>query len=68
MFRSPSPCHPTGKYTALLAILIVGSFIVPMAQYFWYVRDDDSTEKFFGQSTPAPAPKPDPPKKKGWFN
>lgn len=55
-----------GKYTALLAVLIVGSFIIPMAQYFWYVRDDDSTEKFFGQSVPEP--EPEPVKKKGWFN
>jgi len=54
-----------GKYTAILAILIVGSFIVPMAQYFWYVRDDDSSEQFFGQKK---APEPEPPKKKGWFN
>lgn len=38
-----------GKYTAILAILIVGSFIVPMAQYFWYVKDDDSSEQFFGK-------------------
>mmetsp|Transcript_9005 Transcript_9005/g.24960 ORF Transcript_9005/g.24960 Transcript_9005/m.24960 type:complete len:163 (-) Transcript_9005:166-654(-) len=53
-----------GKYTALLAVLIVGSFIIPMAQYFWYVRDDDSTEKFFGQKAPEPV---EPPKKKGWF-
>lgn len=50
-----------GKYTAILAILIVGSFIVPMAQYFWYVRDDDSTDKFFAEDVPEP------PKKKGWF-
>jgi hypothetical protein len=51
----------SGKYTAILAILIVGSFIVPMAQYFWYVRDDDSTDKFFAEKVPEP------PKKKGWF-
>mmetsp|Transcript_15874 Transcript_15874/g.38940 ORF Transcript_15874/g.38940 Transcript_15874/m.38940 type:complete len:159 (+) Transcript_15874:17-493(+) len=50
-----------GKYTAILAILVVGSFIVPMAQYFWYVRDDDSSEKFFAEDIPEP------PKKKGWF-
>ena len=50
-----------GKYTAILAILIVGSFIVPMAQYFWYVKDDDSSEKFFAEDVPEP------PKKKGWF-
>jgi hypothetical protein len=55
-----------GKYTALLAVLVVGSFIIPMAQYFWYVRDDDSTDKFFGQQK-APEPEPEPVKKKGWF-
>ena len=54
-----------GKYTALLAILIVGSFIIPMAQYFWYVRDDDSTDKFFGQEQQQVEEPP--PKKKGWF-
>mmetsp|Transcript_21368 Transcript_21368/g.43130 ORF Transcript_21368/g.43130 Transcript_21368/m.43130 type:complete len:172 (-) Transcript_21368:201-716(-) len=54
-----------GKYTALLAILVVGSFIIPMAQYFWYVKDDDSSDKFFNQ---VPEPEPEPPKKKGWFN
>jgi len=54
-----------GKYTAILAILVVGSFIVPMAQYFWYVRDDDSSEKFFAAKD---IPDPEPPKKKGWFN
>jgi len=54
-----------GKYTAILAILIVGSFVVPMAQYFWYVRDDDTTDKFFStQKQPEPEP---PKKKKGWF-
>lgn len=57
-----------GKYTALLAVLVVGSFIIPMAQYFWYVRDDDSTEKFFGQKQKIPEPEPEPVKKKGWFN
>lgn len=54
-----------GKYTALLAVLIVGSFVIPMAQYFWYVRDDDSTDKFF--SVKQRNPEPEPPKKKGWF-
>jgi hypothetical protein len=49
-----------GKYTAILAILVVGSFIIPMGQYFWYVRDDDSSEKFFNEE-------PEPPKKKGFF-
>lgn len=54
-----------GKYTALLAVLVMGSFIIPMAQYFWYVKDDDSSDKFFNQ---VPEPEPEPPKKKGWFN
>lgn len=54
-----------GKYTALLSVLVVGSFIIPMAQYFWYVKDDDSSDKFFGNK--APEPEPEPPKKKGWF-
>jgi len=49
-----------GKYTAILAILVVGSFIIPMGQYFWYVRDDDSSERFFNEE-------PEPPKKKGFF-
>lgn len=55
-----------GKYTALLAILIVGSFIIPMAQYFWYVRDDDSSDKFFAARNVPPPPPPKPVKKK-WF-
>jgi hypothetical protein len=31
-----------------------------MAQYFWYVRDDDSSDRFFAEDIPEP------PKKK-WF-
>jgi hypothetical protein len=51
----------------LIAVLVVGSFIIPMAQYFWYVKDDDSSDKFFNKAkAPAPAPVP-PPKKKGMF-
>ena len=50
-----------GKYTALLAVLVVGSFVIPMAQYFWYVRDDDSSDKFFAEDVPEP------PQKKKWF-
>lgn len=53
-----------GKYTAILAILVVGSFIVPMAQYFWYVRDDDSSDRFFSAQD---IPDPEPPKKKGFW-
>mmetsp|Transcript_28486 Transcript_28486/g.69338 ORF Transcript_28486/g.69338 Transcript_28486/m.69338 type:complete len:104 (+) Transcript_28486:316-627(+) len=53
-----------GKYTAILAILVVGSFIVPMAQYFWYVKDDDSSDRFFAAKD---IPDPEPPKKKKWF-
>jgi hypothetical protein len=57
--------------------LIVGSFIVPMAQYIWYIKDDDSSDKFFKEDVPEPKKKkgkfskkavPEPPKKKGWFN
>lgn len=51
----------TGKYTAILSILVVGSFIIPMAQYFWYVRDDDSSDQFFAKDIPEP------PKKGGFF-
>jgi len=54
-----------GKYTAIIAILVMGSFVIPMAQYFWYVRDDNSSDKFFNN---VPEPEPEPPKKKGWFN
>jgi len=56
----------TGKYTAILAILIVGSFIVPMAQYWWYVKDDNTVTDFFNQSSPPPKA-PEKPQKKGWF-
>ncbi len=55
----------TGKYTALIAVLVVGSFIIPMAQYFWYVKDDDSSDKFFAKAA-EPEPEPEP-KKKKWF-
>jgi len=51
-----------GKYTAILAILVVGSFIVPMAQYFWYVKDDDSSDRFFAEDVPE-----SPKKKKGFW-
>merc|ERR1719469_830106 len=54
-----------GKYTAILSILVVGSLIIPMGQYFWYVRDDDSSNRFF-QAEEIPEPEP-PKKKKGWF-
>mmetsp|Transcript_169 Transcript_169/g.191 ORF Transcript_169/g.191 Transcript_169/m.191 type:complete len:174 (+) Transcript_169:154-675(+) len=54
-----------GKYTAILAILVVGSFIIPMGQYFWYVRDDDSSNRFFNaEEIPEPEPVK---KKKGFF-
>jgi hypothetical protein len=46
-----------------LVVTLPGSFIIPMAQYFWYVRDDDSTDKFFGNGKKAPPP-PVKPKKK----
>merc|ERR1712157_159385 len=56
-----------GKYTALLGVLVFGSFVIPMAQYFWYVRDDDSADRFFNK-VPEPEPEPEKPKKKGWFS
>jgi hypothetical protein len=33
-----------------------------MGQYFWYVRDDDSSDRFFAEDVPEPEPK-----KKGFF-
>lgn len=71
-----SPCFHlrllsiVGKYTSILAVLIVGSFVIPMAQYFWYVKDDDTSDRFFEQKgIKTPATKAaEPPKKKGWFN
>jgi len=61
MFSLSSYYFPVGKYTALLAVLVVGSFVIPMAQYFWYVKDDDSSDQFFAEDVPEPE------KKKGWF-
>ncbi|CAM9230607.1 unnamed protein product [Phaeothamnion confervicola] len=29
------------KYSAVLGVLLVGSFIIPMVQYWWYIKDDD---------------------------
>ena len=56
-----------GKYTALLGVLVMGSFVIPMAQYFWYVKDDDSSDQFFAKKN-APPPPPPPPAKKGFKN
>jgi len=56
-----------GKYVAILAILVVGSLIIPMGQYFWYVRDDNSLETFLGNKKTPPPPPPPPPKKKNFF-
>merc|ERR1711871_1870061 len=28
------------KYVAVLGVLLIGSSIIPMLQYFWYVRED----------------------------
>ena len=62
-----------GKYTAFIGVLVVGSFVIPMAQYFWYVKDDSSSDDFFekqtvkkGRGKKAPEPVA-PPKKKGLF-
>jgi len=56
-----------GKYVAILAILVVGALIIPMAQYFWYVKDDQSLENFLGKKSAPPPPPPPPPKKKNFF-
>ncbi len=56
-----------GKYTALIGVLVMGSFIIPMAQYFWYVRDDSSSDEFFAQKSGKAVPPPPEPKKKGFF-
>mmetsp|Transcript_8017 Transcript_8017/g.7166 ORF Transcript_8017/g.7166 Transcript_8017/m.7166 type:complete len:144 (+) Transcript_8017:134-565(+) len=29
------------KYWAILGVLLAGSFIIPMVQYYWYVADED---------------------------
>eukprot|EP00596_Hydrurales_sp_CCMP1899_P001580 CAMPEP_0119033148 /NCGR_PEP_ID=MMETSP1177-20130426/144_1 /TAXON_ID=2985 /ORGANISM="Ochromonas sp, Strain CCMP1899" /LENGTH=103 /DNA_ID=CAMNT_0006989645 /DNA_START=229 /DNA_END=540 /DNA_ORIENTATION=- len=29
------------KYWAIFAVLVAGSFIIPMAQYYWYVAEED---------------------------
>mmetsp|Transcript_4013 Transcript_4013/g.5611 ORF Transcript_4013/g.5611 Transcript_4013/m.5611 type:complete len:145 (+) Transcript_4013:26-460(+) len=33
------------KYTVVLAILLVGSFVIPMVQYWWYIKDDEIDEE-----------------------
>ena len=30
-----------GKYWAILAVLLFGSFAIPMVQYYWYVAEED---------------------------
>eukprot|EP00638_Chattonella_subsalsa_P010215 CAMPEP_0117757990 /NCGR_PEP_ID=MMETSP0947-20121206/15091_1 /TAXON_ID=44440 /ORGANISM="Chattonella subsalsa, Strain CCMP2191" /LENGTH=148 /DNA_ID=CAMNT_0005578051 /DNA_START=60 /DNA_END=509 /DNA_ORIENTATION=+ len=32
------------KYSIVLAILLFGSFVIPMVQYWWYIKDDDVDE------------------------
>jgi hypothetical protein len=29
------------KYWVILAVLVAGSFIIPMVQYYWYVAEED---------------------------
>lgn len=29
------------QYWAIFAVLVAGSFIIPMAQYYWYVAEED---------------------------
>lgn len=28
------------KYTTVVVALLVASFVIPMVQYYWYVKDD----------------------------
>lgn len=30
-----------GKYWAILGVLLFGSFSIPMAQYYWYIAEED---------------------------
>jgi hypothetical protein len=34
-------CHFYFQYWAIFAVLVAGSFIIPMAQYYWYVAEED---------------------------
>tara|TARA_B110000305_G_C19369738_1_gene603829 strand:+ start:568 stop:1101 length:534 start_codon:yes stop_codon:yes gene_type:complete len=54
-----------GKYTALLAVLVMGSFVIPMGQYFWYVKEDDSFDQYV-DSKLKKAPASQVQKKKGF--
>jgi hypothetical protein len=29
-----------GKYVTILTVLLLGSAIIPMVQYYWYVKDE----------------------------
>lgn len=49
------------KYLGIFVVLLVGSFIIPMAQYFWYVRD--TPDGLFNEPPPPPPP---PAPKKFW--
>ena len=33
------------KYWAILAVLVFGSFAIPMVQYYWYVADEDDDDE-----------------------
>jgi len=50
------------KYLGLFVVLLFGSFVIPMMQYFWYVRD--TPDSLFAQNEPPPPPPPA--KKKFW--
>merc|ERR1719313_1672904 len=49
------------KYLGIFVVLLFGSFVIPMAQYFWYVRD--TPESLFSDNEPPPPP---PAKKNFW--
>mmetsp|Transcript_620 Transcript_620/g.1795 ORF Transcript_620/g.1795 Transcript_620/m.1795 type:complete len:164 (-) Transcript_620:48-539(-) len=49
------------KYLGIFVVLLFGSFVIPMAQYFWYVRD--TPDSLFSDNEPPPPP---PAKKNFW--
>jgi len=51
------------KYLGIFVVLLVGSFIIPMLQYQWYVQD--TPDSLFGKAEPPPPPPP-PAKKNFW--
>ena len=60
-FNLPKAYEGKNKYLGLFVVLLFGSFVIPMAQYFWYVRD--TPDSLFANEEPPPPP---PAPKKFW--